>query len=120
MLGKNEKKEIHKPTVDEFLQFRPVRADYEWSTDQQGLVQIRVPKFDSQIGKRFCHLLRKENMFTANMDELGSAVWKRCDGNTSVADILEALKKEFDDTENLDQRLFLFLQQMRQLRYLYY
>lgn len=120
MLEKNKKQKTRKPTVDEFLQFKPVRADYEWSTDDKGLVQIKVPKFESSLGKKFCHLIKKENTFSAHMDELGSFVWKQCDGRTTVKEILDRLQKEFDEDENLDQRLFLFLQQMRQLRYLHY
>ena len=117
---RNKKQQTRKPTVEEFLLFKPVRADYEWSTDEDGLVRIKVPKFESSIGKKFCRLIRKENIFVANMDEIGSVVWKHCDGKTTVKEILSLLEKERDADEDLDQRLFLFLQQMRQLRYIYY
>ncbi len=120
MLKKNKKQETRKPTIEEFLSFKPVRADYEWFTDEAGLVHVKVPKFENIIGKKFCHLIKKENIFVANMDEIGSVVWKQCDGNTTVKEILALLEKEVQKDENLDQRLFLFLQQMRQLRYIYY
>ena len=117
LLGKNKQKS-RLPTVEEMLQFRPKRLDFEWSTNTEGLVVIKVPKFTSNFGKSFCKVIRKDNMFNANMDKIGSIVWKNCDGKNSVKDILEILKKEFPKEENIDQRLFLFLQQMYSLHYI--
>lgn len=119
MMAKKEKKQW-KPTVEEFLQYTPRRLDYEWYTDEKDLVHIKVPKFETNIGKKFCSLLRKEQIMIADMDELGSFVWKHCDGTKTVSDILEVLKKKFPDQKEIDQRLFLFIQQMGQLRYLEY
>jgi hypothetical protein len=119
-LQKKSKPKPRKPTIDEFLTFRPRRNDFEWSTDEKGLVHITVPKFHSNLGKKFCKLLRREEVMTADMDELGSVVWKHSDGRNTVADILQILEKEFPGQENLDQRLFLFIQQMGQLQYLTY
>ncbi|MFH1100501.1 MAG: PqqD family protein [Methanobacteriota archaeon] len=106
------------PTVEEFLRFQPKRLDFPWETDEQGLVHITVPKFTSTVGKQFCQLVRKENVFTANLDKLGSLVWAQCDGDTTVQQILDRLKNEYPDQKNIDQRLFLFLYQMNKLRYL--
>ena len=100
------------------LQFRPKRCDFEWSTNAEGLVEIKVPKFESNFGKSFCNVIRKGNEFTAKMDKIGSIVWKNCDGKKSVKDILAVLEKKFPKEENIDQRLFLFLQQMHGLHYI--
>jgi hypothetical protein len=108
------------PTVDEFLTYHPVRGDFPWITTDDGLIHITVPKFSSKIGISFCKTLRKENIFTANLDKLGSVVWKHCDGKTTVKTILEQVQKEFPDEKNIDQRLFLFIQQMQILHYLDY
>lgn len=118
-----QKKNKHKPrlpTVEEMLQYRPRRADFQWETNEEGLVQIKVPKFKSNIGISFCKLVRKENAFTANMDKLGSLVWKHCDGKNMLKDILDLLNKEFPKEKNVDQRLFLFIQQMIGLNYIEY
>ena len=101
------------------LQFRPKRAEYEWSTNTEGLVEIIVPKFQSNLGKSFCKIIRKGDTFTANMDKIGTIVWKNSDGEKSVNDILKILKKKFPKEENIDQRLFLFLQQMHSLQYIF-
>ena len=122
MLIKNkEKQEKYRlPTVEEFLQYRPRRLDFEWSTNGEGLVEMTVPKFKGNLGKSFCKVIRKENMFTANMDRLGSIVWKNCDGGRTVGQILEIVKKEFPEEKNVDQRLFSFIQQMGSLNYIDY
>jgi hypothetical protein len=106
------------PTADEFLRFVPRREDFEWYTNDEGLVRIKVPKFQSNFGKSFCKVVKKDNTFRANLDKTGSLVWKNCDGKNTVKDILEIVKKEFPKEENIDQRLFLFLQQMQGLHYI--
>lgn len=115
---KDKQRKSPLPTVDEFLCYVPRRAEFDWSTNDEGLVQIKVPKFKSNFGKTFCKMIKKDDMFTANMDKVGSLVWKNCDGNNTVKDILEIMKKEFTKEEDIDQRLFLFLRQMQALRYI--
>ena len=119
MLRKNKEK-YRPPTAEEFLQYRPKRLDFEWSEKADGLVELKVPKFKSNFGKSFCKVIKKDNMFTANMDKLGSLIWKNCDGRKTVKDILNLLEKEFPDEKDIDQRLFLFIQQMGSLNYIIY
>lgn len=106
------------PTVEEMLSCRPKRAEFQWSTNKEGLVQIEVPKFKSNVWISFCKLVKKENVFTANMDKLGSIVWQHCDGKNTVKDILNVLNKEFPKEKNIDNRLFSFIQQMIGLNYI--
>ena len=100
------------------LQYRPRRLDFEWSENADGLVEIKVPKFTSNFGKSFCNVIRKEDTFTAKMDKIGTIVWKNSDGTKSVEDILKILKKKFPKEENINHRLYLFLQQMQSLNYI--
>jgi len=118
--NKKKQKKYRLPTVEEFLRYRPRRLDFEWSTNAEELVEMTVPKFKGNLGKSFCKVIRKENMFTANMDKLGSFVWKNCDGERTVGQILEIVKKEFPEEKNMDQRLFSFIQQMANLNYIDY
>jgi hypothetical protein len=120
LLRNKEKRESRLPTAEEFLQYVPRRLDFEWSTNAEGLVQLKVPKFKSNFGKSFLKLVKKDDMFTANLDRLGSIAWENCDGAKTVKQILGILKKEFPDEEDLDQRLFLFIQQMTSLNYMDY
>ena len=118
MLKKNKKQKTRPPTVEEFLGFIPKKADLEWDIGSDGNVEIKVPKFKSKLGKSFCKFIRKENIFNARMDKIGTVVWLNSDGKKTVKDILEILKKEFPKEENIDQRLFLFLQKMSSLGYM--
>jgi len=79
-----------------------------------------VPKFTSNVGKSFCKVLRRDNTFSANLDKLGSLIWKQCEGTKTVKEILDVVTKEFPDEKNIDQRLFLFLQQLKALSYITY
>lgn len=106
------------PTAEEFLQFRPKRRDLEWSKNADGFVELKVPKFNSNLGKSFCKVTKKEEHFTANMDKIGTIVWENCDGKITVEKILEKVKKACPKEENIDNRLFSFLQQMQSLNYL--
>ena len=114
------KKKNKLPTTEEFLQYKPIRLDFEWFTNEEGLVWLKVPKFKSKYGKYFCKIIKKDNTFTANMDKLGSLVWMNCNEKNTVKQILEIIKKEFPNEKNIDQRLFLFIQQMKNLNYLDY
>ncbi len=118
--NKEKQEKYRLPTIEEFLQYRPRRLDFEWSTNAEGLVEMTVPKFKGNLGKSFCKVIRKDNMFTAKMDRLGSLVWKNCDGGKTVGQILEMVKKEFPKEKNIDQRLFSFIQQMVSLNYIDY
>lgn len=117
---KNKKEYYHMPTVEEFLLYKPKRLDFEWYVNAKGFVEIKVSKFGSRLGKSFCKIIKKENIFTAHMDEIGSAVWKNCDGEHTVKQILDEIKRNFPNEKNIDQRLFLFIQQMKSLNYIDY
>lgn len=117
-IKKSKKKKPLIPTEKEFLKYTPRRVDLEWTINSEGLVTINIPKFKSNFGKSFCRVIKKEDYFIGNMDKLGSVVWQNCDGINTVKDVLDILKKEFPDVKNIDQRLFLFIQQLHSLRYL--
>jgi hypothetical protein len=72
----------------------------------------------SGFGKKFVKVMKRDNIFTAHLDRLGSSVWKQCDGTVTVKEILDKVIVEFPDEKDIDQRLFLFLQQLYSLRYI--
>ncbi len=115
---RKNKNKYRPPTVEEFLQFRPKRNDIEWSKNAEGLVELKVPKFKSNFGKSFCKVTRKDQIFAAKMDSIGTIVWENCDGKKTVKTILNKVKKAHPKAEDIDQRLFSFLQQMHSLNYL--
>lgn len=118
MLRNKKEKKPNKPTEEEFLRYRPKRADIKWEEDKDGIVTLTVTKFKSNLGKSFLNLIKKDNYFTANMDRLGSIVWKNSDGSKTVKEILDIVKKEFSDEKNINQRLYLFLHNLSNLGYI--
>ena len=120
LIGKNKAKKARLPTAEQFLSFIPSKEELEWNVNEEDLVEIYVPKFKSNLGKSLCKLIRKDEKLVAKMDKIGSVVWKNCNGKRTVKDIFNILKKKFPKEENLDQRLFLFLSQMRSLGYVKY
>ena len=119
-IKKEKSKKPNLPTIDEFLRIIPKKGNFDWSINDEGIVELKVTKFKSNLGKSFCKIIKKDNYFTAQMDKIGSIVWKNCNGKKTVKDILEILKKEYSNEEDIDQRLFLFLQQMNILNYINY
>ena len=112
------KPKIKIPTIEEFNKYIPKRLDFKWDINKEGLVVLTVPKFSSKLGISFCKILKKEDTFSAHFDKLGSLIWQNCDGTTSVKKILGKLSKEFPNEKNIDQRLYLFLQQIKNLHYI--
>jgi hypothetical protein len=112
----NKKNKI--PTIEEFNSYKPKRLDFKWIINDEGNVSLIVKKFNGKFGKSFCKLIKKDNTFTANLDRLGSIVWKYCNGLNSVKDIIDHLMKEFPNEKDIDQRIYYFLQQMKNLHYI--
>jgi hypothetical protein len=55
----------------------------------------------------------KSPYIKANLDELGSAVWGKIDGNNKVKDIANSLKHIYgDDVEQIQDRLTRYLTQL--------
>ncbi|MBN1860614.1 MAG: PqqD family protein [Candidatus Thermoplasmatota archaeon] len=102
------------------MTYVPKRGAFPWSTNDTGIVAITVPKFTGKIGQSFCKVLKRQNTFEAHLDQLGSLIWTFCDGTKTVKEILELITKQFPNEKNIDQRLFLFLQQLKALNYLSY
>lgn len=106
-------------SIEEFLELKPIRKEFEWF-EEEGKVRIKVPKFKSKVGKTFCKIMNRDTTFIASLDEKGSLIWKLCDGKHKVGDILREMEKNFPDEKDLDQRLFLYLYNLKRLEYISY
>lgn len=83
----------------------------EYKINDDGLVDVLVPRFKIKFLQK---LAQKNNnpYIKANLDELGSNVWKLIDGNHTGKDIANIMKEKFVDIEQIFQRVGLFLQQL--------
>ncbi|UCG69267.1 MAG: PqqD family protein [Thermoplasmata archaeon] len=85
------------------LDMIPVRK-YQWV--EKDTVSVKVPRFRSRLGKKFCALLKKEPTYNVNLDKHCSFVWKLCDGKRTVREIGKSLSEKYgDEVEPVNQRL---------------
>jgi hypothetical protein len=88
------------------LDMVPQRA-YEWEEDEKkGIVIVKIPRFRSRLGKKFCSLIKKDQTYNLKLDEKNSYIWKLCDGKRSVKEIAKSLLDKYrDDVEPVYQRV---------------
>ncbi|MCD6512306.1 MAG: PqqD family protein [Thermoplasmata archaeon] len=97
---------------------KPVRQIEDWY-EEDGLIRLKITKFRSKVGRAFCSMLKIPNFFIVNLDEIGSFVWRRCNGKNTIGKILEELKKEYGE-EEMEARLYVFLEMLRRNGYVKY
>ena len=100
------------------LTLKPKR-NLEWETNGENKVVVLVPKFRNRFAvKWFVPMLAKPNV-RVKLDERGSFVWHRCDGNTTVQSIGEEMSSAF--TEPLEatyERIEKFIRQLARSKFL--
>ena len=107
---KNQKVKSKKEKI-EIEKIKPIR-NAEWTEKKEkGTVEIKLPKFRRKLGNWFCRLLHRSTYIPVNLDEIGSFVWEKCDGEHSFEEILSQMEEKFDE-QNLDKRLRKFLYQL--------
>lgn len=103
---------------DRFWDAHPRRL-LEWREGEEGLCVVLRPKLGkSRWGTWLAGYLR-DPYYRIRLDEVGTFVWKACDGQTSLAAIVEQMRNQFGDTvEPAEQRLSAFMRQMLRSRLL--
>lgn len=97
--------------MDDLSKIYPKRA-CEF-VEENGLITVHFYKqnlnwFDKHIFKKWASKPMK-----IDFDQIGSFVWKQCDGTKSVAEIALLLKTEMgDDFEKPEERVKLFVNQL--------
>lgn len=96
----------------ELEQFRVVRIrDAEQGDD--GMVTVLRPRFLRGPLAWWLQPRLPKPYYRVCLDEIGSFVWQRCDGEQTVAQIAAAMELQFgDEAELAMKRLVLFLGQM--------
>ena len=71
------------------------------------------PRLGSSRVGRWMAGLWDDPYYQIRLDEVGTLVWKACDGRTSLADIVGRMRERFGDrVEPADQRLSRFMRTM--------
>lgn len=95
-----------------------VIRNLEWQEKGTGLVTVLRPCLGSnRLGKRISTIFQFDD-YRIRLDQVGSAVWKFCNGKTRVEEIKDELAAAFpeEDKETLEERLAAFLHQMNRSR----
>ncbi|MCX7600179.1 MAG: PqqD family protein [Armatimonadetes bacterium] len=78
---------------------RPIRNPaLSWHETEQGCVVVTIPRRQDLVGKILAWLFMVPESRPVVLDEIGSFVWKLCDGERSFAEIAAALSREYTIT----------------------
>ena len=99
-----------------FWNARP-RRRLDWSDLDDGRCIVLRPKLgEGRIG-RWLAVRLGDPCYRIRLDDVGTFIWKACDGETSLTVIAGRLRDEFGDrVEPADERLARFVQSMRRSR----
>ncbi len=90
----------------------PVRQ-HAFLESPDGRVAVLVPKFTSPLARKLLVPLLAKPDIRMQLDELGSRIWKACDGHTTVAALTDAVHGQVGgDAGDVRQRVHLFLRQL--------
>ncbi len=95
-------------------------TNYQHEINEEGLVDVLVPRFKSKFMQKF--IPKGRSLYIrANLDEIGSKVWCLIDGKTKVFEIAESLKNDLGEkAEPIYPRLNLFLTQLYHNGFIYF
>jgi Coenzyme PQQ synthesis protein D (PqqD) len=94
------------------LGLRPARGA-RWERRPDGLVTVLVPRFRNRLAVRWLMPLFARPDITVRLDEEGSFVWDRCDGDTTVLAIAEQLQQKIGgDADAVMDRVGRFVQKL--------
>ena len=90
---------------------RPRRL-LDWREEYGTCVLLRPRLGTSRFGRKIARFLG-DPYYRIRLDDVGTLVWKECDGHTSLADIAMRMRQCFGDrVEPVDERLGQFIRKM--------
>jgi hypothetical protein len=99
-----------------FLEFR-FRRRLKWAEAEDGKAVVLRPRFGESRAGRWLESLLGLSPYRIRLDEIGTLVWKNCDGKLTAGDIAGQLRSEFGDkVEPAEDRLQHFIAQMNRAR----
>lgn len=99
-----------------FPEFRFVRR-LTWKESEEGRIIVFRPRFgESRWAKSLSKLFGLSD-YKIRLDDIGTAVWKLCDGETPARKIAKVLHERFGEkVKPADERLETFVLQMERAR----
>lgn len=104
-----------------FLDFRPSRnVKYQWKINKKDrvIVQVIHGGFFSRLAQWFFRMPKRSLI---ELDELGSYIWNRIDGEHTVYEISQKVKEEFGEAaEPVINRVVQFFRILKRHRFIEY
>jgi hypothetical protein len=88
----------------------PVAEAYE----EDGLVVVRAPRFQTRVGKGLSNILKRDPEFNLHLDDFGSEAWRLFDGQRTVGDISDRMSEGTGDEPRIAMVcLIMFLRNLK-------
>ncbi|MGE5425016.1 MAG: hypothetical protein ACM3N9_06610 [Syntrophothermus sp.] len=104
-----------------FMDLIPVKV-LDAELNEQGKVDIFVPRFKNDYLKRAFQTKKKGDFFVIHLDENGSLVWSAIDDRMTVEKLAETVyqthPEKFKDQEDTNDRVRKFISLLYQERYI--
>ncbi|MFA4015169.1 MAG: hypothetical protein RUDDFDWM_000242 [Candidatus Fervidibacterota bacterium] len=119
MKGNREGKSIEVRSLkrSELLRLKPLRKEHIfWEEDEEGVVRIKSERV-GLLARIMGLILRITPRRYIQLDEIGSIVWKMCDGEHTVAQISQELMKRYKlERREAETSLLTFIQHLLKRR----
>lgn len=96
---------------ENYLERIPKREEkFSWKEDEKGIVTLEIEN-RGFFNRLFQILLKKPKVSFVHLDEMGSFLWKRLDGEKKIAELAEGFREAFGEkAEPLYERLAKYMQ----------
>jgi len=106
---------------ENFLEYIPITNFKSRISEETNKVIVERPKFDNAILKKYLLPYFKKQNFDVKLDDFGSFVWQKIDGEKNIYQIALELEKEFGEkVEPVYERLAQFIKHLHQQRFVLY
>lgn len=101
------------------LASRPARNELlTWEKTEDGEIQVAVTRQETWKTRLLSKVFYIPEKRTITLDEVGAVVWQMCDGNTSVAQMIEKLRLHYKlDRKEAEVSLLSYLKTLGQKRF---
>lgn len=109
---------MKKKKEENYLEKKPVRANIQWDTDENGNVTLHVEN-KGAMNKIAQMLFKKPKVSYIHLDETGNFIWPLLDGEKDIIEIGKSVKDHFGDkSEPLYERLSKYIQTLESYKFI--
>ena len=109
---------MKKKNSENYLEKKPVRANIQWDTDENGNITLHVEN-KGAMNKIAQVIFKKPKISYIHLDEMGNFIWPLLDGEKDITEIGKAVKEHFGDkAEPLYERLAKYIQTLESYRFI--